>query len=46
MQWRHRHLISLEDWTREELEFFLGQADYMEELMNRPIKKFPLCEGR
>ncbi len=46
MQWRHRHLISLEDWTREELEFFLEQADYMEELMNRPIKKVPALRGK
>ena len=41
MEWRHRDLISLEGWTREELSFFLEQADYMDELMNRPIKKVP-----
>jgi len=46
MQWRHQHLISLEDWSREELEFFLEQADYMEELMNRPIKKVPALRGK
>ena len=46
MEWRHKDLISLEGWTREELHFFLEQADYMEELMNRPIKKVPALRGK
>ena len=46
MEWRHRDLISLEGWTREELSFFLEQADYMDELMNRPIKKVPALRGK
>lgn len=46
MDWRHKDLISLEGWTREELLFFLEQADYMDELMNRPIKKVPALRGK
>ncbi len=46
MEWRHKDLISLEGWTREELHFFLEQADYMDELMNRPIKKVPALRGK
>ena len=46
MEWRHKDLITLEGWTREELHFFLEQADYMEELMNRPIKKVPALRGK
>ena len=46
MEWRHKGLINLEGWTREELLFFLEQADYMDELMNRPIKKVPALRGK
>ena len=46
MEWRHKNLISLEGWTREELSFFLDQTEYMEELLNRPIKKVPALRGK
>lgn len=46
MNWRHRCLIDLDDWTREELSLFLEQANYMEELLNRPIKKVPALRGK
>lgn len=46
MEWRHRSLISLEGWTREELIFFLEQTDYMDELIDRPIKKAPALRGK
>lgn len=46
MKWRHHGLIDLDDWTREELEIFLQQADYMEELLGRPIKKVPALRGK
>lgn len=46
MEWRHRNLISLEGWTREELLFLLEQSDYMEELLSRPIKKAPVLRGK
>lgn len=46
MKWRHRGLIDLDDWNREELDTFLQQADYMEELLGRPIKKVPALRGK
>lgn len=46
MEWRHKELLSLEGWSKEELRFFLEQADYMDELMNRPIKKVPALRGK
>ncbi len=46
MEWRHRSLISLGGWTREELTFFLDQTDYMDELIDRPIKKAPALRGK
>ena len=46
MEWRHKNLITLEGWTREELGFFLDQTEYMEELLNRPIKKVPALRGK
>ena len=46
MEWRHKNLITLEGWTREDLGFFLDQTEYMEELLNRPIKKVPALRGK
>ena len=46
MNWRHKCLLDLDDWTREELSLFLEQANYMEELLNRPIKKVPALRGK
>jgi len=46
MNWRHKDLIDLDDWTREEFNLFLEQANYMEELLNRPIKKVPALRGK
>jgi aspartate carbamoyltransferase catalytic subunit len=46
LNWRHKGLIDLDDWNREELDIFLQQADYMEELLGRPIKKVPALRGK
>jgi len=46
VEWRHKNLITLEGWTREDLGFFLDQTEYMEELLNRPIKKVPALHGK
>jgi aspartate carbamoyltransferase catalytic subunit len=46
VEWRHKNLITLEGWTREELGFFLDQTEYMEELLNRPIKNVPALRGK
>jgi aspartate carbamoyltransferase catalytic subunit len=44
--WRHRNVIDLEGWTREELYFLLDQARHMENVMDRPIKKVPVLRGK
>ena len=46
MEWRHKDLITLESWTKEDLSFFLDQTDAMEELMSRSIKKAPALRGK
>lgn len=44
--WRHRNVIDLDNWTREEIYFLLDQARHMENLMDRPIKKVPALRGK
>lgn len=44
--WRHRNVIDLDVWTREELYFLLDQARHMENVMDRPIKKVPVLRGK
>ncbi len=41
MTWRHRSVIDLDNWTREEFLFFLDQSRHMENVMDRPVKKVP-----
>ncbi len=44
--WRHRNVIDLDNWTKEELYFLLDQARHMENVMDRPIKKVPVLRGK
>ena len=46
MTWRHRSVIDLDCWTREELYFFLDQSRHMENVMDRPVKKVPALRGK
>ncbi len=46
MSWRHRSVIDLDTWTREELYFLLDQARHMETVMDRPVKKVPALRGK
>ena len=46
MTWRHRSVIDLDTWTREELYFLLDQARHMENVMDRPVKKVPALRGK
>jgi aspartate carbamoyltransferase catalytic subunit len=43
---RHRHLLGLEDYSREELLEVLDLAVSMKEVLQRPIKKVPSLRGR
>lgn len=44
--WRHRNVIDIDLWTREEIYFLLDQARHMDNLMDRPIKKVPALRGK
>ncbi len=44
--WRHRSVIDVDCFTREELYFLLDQARHMENVMDRPIKKVPVLRGK
>ncbi|MEG1836809.1 MAG: aspartate carbamoyltransferase catalytic subunit [Synergistaceae bacterium] len=44
--WRHRSVIDIAGWTRDELYFLLNQSKNMENVMDRPIKKVPVLRGK
>ncbi len=46
MGWRHRSVIDLDGWTRDEFLFFLDQSRHMENVMDRPVKKVPALRGK
>lgn len=46
MEWKHRNLIDLDTWTREDIAYLLENARSMEDLLDRPIKKVPALRGK
>jgi aspartate carbamoyltransferase catalytic subunit len=42
----HRHLIGLEDYSREEIQLILDTADSFKEVIERPIRKVPALRGK
>ncbi len=42
----HRHLIGLEDYSREEIGLILDTADSFKEVIRRPIRKVPALRGK
>ncbi len=38
MEWRHKHLLGLEDLTREEILFILDTAEKFKEVSTRSVK--------
>lgn len=42
----HKHLLSIDDLSREDIETVLKQAEMFEEVNNRPIKKLPTLRGK
>ncbi|MGH2500036.1 MAG: aspartate carbamoyltransferase catalytic subunit [Candidatus Limnocylindria bacterium] len=44
--WGRRHVLSTEDWSRDEIETVLGGADAMLEILSRPIRRAPPLRGR
>ncbi len=45
MRFQRKHLLGLEDLTREEIEFILDTAESFVEISERPIKKVPALRG-
>jgi aspartate carbamoyltransferase catalytic subunit len=44
--WRHHHILDLDDFTAEEIELVLHITDAMKEVLARPIKKVPALRGK
>lgn len=44
--WQHRHILDLDDFTREEIELVLETADAMAEVLTREVKKAPTLRGK
>jgi len=42
----HRHLISLETYSHQEIQLILDTADSFKEVMRRPIRKVPALRGK
>lgn len=41
-----RHMLDLDDFTREEIELIFETADEMQEVLSRPIPRLPTLRGR
>ena len=46
MTWRHKHLLGLEDLSRQEIELILETAKSFKEVSSRDIKKVPALRGK
>ena len=44
--WQHRHVLDLDDFTREEIELVFEIADAMAEVLTREVKKVPTLRGK
>jgi len=43
--WQHRHILDLNDFTKEEIELVFEIADAMSEILTREVKKVPTLRG-
>ena len=43
---KHRHILSINQLTVQDIEFILSSADSLKEILDRPIKKVPTLRGR
>ena len=44
--WQHRHILDLDDFTKEEIELVFEIADAMTEILTREIKRVPTLRGK
>ncbi|MBN1375107.1 MAG: aspartate carbamoyltransferase catalytic subunit [Dehalococcoidia bacterium] len=45
-QWRHKHILDLDDFSREEITLIFEITDAMVEILSRDVKKFPTLRGK
>ncbi len=45
-EFKHKHIIGLQDLSKEEIELLLSTAESMREINNRDIKKVPTLRGK
>jgi len=46
MSWKHKHLLGLEDLSRQDIELILETAKSFKEVSSRDIKKVPALRGK
>ncbi len=46
IQFPHRHILSINQLTTQDIAFILDTADSLKEILDRPIKKVPTLRGR
>ncbi len=44
--WRHRHILDLDDFSRQEIELVFKTTDAMKEILSREIKRVPTLRGK
>lgn len=44
--WKHKHVLDLDDFRREETDLVFEIADGMAEILARDVKKVPSCAAR
>ena len=45
-RFQHKHILSLEDLSRDDIKLILGVADSLKEISTRSIKKVPTLRGK
>ncbi|MCX6006627.1 MAG: aspartate carbamoyltransferase catalytic subunit [Chloroflexi bacterium] len=45
-QWRHKHVLDLDDFSREEINLIFEITDAMVEVLSRDVKKVPTLRGK
>jgi aspartate carbamoyltransferase catalytic subunit len=44
--WQHRHILDVDDFSREEIELVFHTTQAMKEVLSRPIKRVPALRGK
>jgi aspartate carbamoyltransferase catalytic subunit len=44
--WRHRHILDIDDFTRDEIDLVFQTTRAMKEILSRPIRRVPALRGK